>query len=168
MRAVLDPGRVTPLCSKPKSISNLSSAPAQCFSYQSYLRFRLSRHAGYRIIHGKNQLPMVLVKAVLDSVRVDEFESNVRNPSISTSYRNPNLAKPNQTVLDAQAKVCTGPTQTRPLSEVQAFKVLETILKSGKGKEFQSVHVFVSFSCNFSYMFFFFFFCRILLSLLSF
>lgn len=38
---------------------------------------------------------------------------------------------PNKTLLDAQARVCTGPTQTRPLDEEQAFKVLETILQSG-------------------------------------
>ncbi|CAL5368648.1 unnamed protein product [Camellia sinensis] len=33
-------------------------------------------------------------------------------------------------MLEAQAKVCTGPTQTRPLTEEQAFKVLDTILRS--------------------------------------
>lgn len=38
---------------------------------------------------------------------------------------------PNKTLLDAQARVCTGPTQTRPLDEEQAFKVLNTILQSG-------------------------------------
>jgi hypothetical protein len=38
---------------------------------------------------------------------------------------------PNKTLLDAQARVCTGPTQTRPLDEDQAFKVLTTILQSG-------------------------------------
>lgn len=61
-------------------------------------------------------------------------ESRVRNPAISTSYRNPDLPKPNQTVLEAQARVCTGPTQTKPLTEEQAFKVLDTILKSAKGE----------------------------------
>ncbi|KAJ0895929.1 hypothetical protein HanRHA438_Chr08g0328781 [Helianthus annuus] len=39
--------------------------------------------------------------------------------------------KPNQTVLEAQARVCTGPTQTKPLTEEQAFRVLDTILRSG-------------------------------------
>lgn len=39
---------------------------------------------------------------------------------------------PNKTLLEAQAKVCTGPTQTRPLDEAQARKVLTTILQSGK------------------------------------
>ena len=42
-----------------------------------------------------------------------------------------NAFGPNKTLLDAQAKVCTGPTQTRPLDEVQAYKVLITILQSG-------------------------------------
>lgn len=74
------------------------------------------------------------VKVALDSATLDELglpESNVRNPSVSTSYRNPRLPRPNQTVLDAQTKVCTGPTQTKPLSGEQAFEVLDTILKSG-------------------------------------
>ncbi|KAL8052652.1 hypothetical protein ABFX02_05G019200 [Erythranthe guttata] len=74
-----------------------------------------------------------LVKSVLDSAAVDEL-SGIRNPSVSTSYRNPRLSRPNQTVLDAQTKVCTGPTQTKPLNAEQAFKVLDTILKSVKGE----------------------------------
>ncbi|XP_073143006.1 uncharacterized protein [Henckelia pumila] len=79
----------------------------------------------------------VAVKVALDSETLDELgllESDFRNPSVSTSYRNPKLPRPNQTVLDAQTKVCTGPTQTKPLSEEQAFKVLDTILKSVKGE----------------------------------
>lgn len=56
------------------------------------------------------------------------------NPAVSTSYRNPGIRRPNQTVLDAQARVCTGPTQTRPLTVEQAVKVLDTILKSVKGE----------------------------------
>lgn len=75
------------------------------------------------------------IKAVLDSVSFDEL-SEIRNPAISTSYRNPKLRRPNQTVLDAQTKVCTGPTQTKPLNAEQAFKVLDTILKSGEFKLF--------------------------------
>ncbi|KAH6801960.1 anthranilate phosphoribosyltransferase [Perilla frutescens var. frutescens] len=73
------------------------------------------------------------VKAVLDSAHVDEL-SEIRNPAVSTSYRNPKSRRPNQTVLDAQTKVCTGPTQTKPLNAEQAFKVLDTILKSVKGE----------------------------------
>lgn len=37
-------------------------------------------------------------------------------------------------MLDAQAKICTGPTQTKPLNEEQARKVLDTILKSVCGE----------------------------------
>lgn len=78
------------------------------------------------------------IKAVLYSATVDEenglSETHIRNPAISTSYRNPKLRRPNQTVLDAQTKVCTGPTQTKPLNEEQAFKVLDTILRSAKGE----------------------------------
>jgi hypothetical protein len=50
---------------------------------------------------------------------------------LSSSYRRSTLTKPNQTVLEAQTRVCTGPTQTRPLDEQQAFKVFDTILRSG-------------------------------------
>lgn len=78
------------------------------------------------------------IKAVLYSAAVDEenglSKTHIRNPAISTSYRNPKLRRPNQTVLDAQTKVCTGPTQTKPLNEEQAFKVLDTILRSAKGE----------------------------------
>lgn len=75
------------------------------------------------------------VKATLDSATVEQLgipEFDIRNPSLSSSYRSPALPKPNQTVLEAQARVCTGPTQTRPLGEEQAFKVLDTILRSGR------------------------------------
>ncbi|KAI4384147.1 hypothetical protein MLD38_002335 [Melastoma candidum] len=41
---------------------------------------------------------------------------------------------PNLTLLDAQARVCTGPTQTRPLTQDHAFRVLDTILRSVKGE----------------------------------
>ncbi|KAL9240973.1 hypothetical protein vseg_015134 [Gypsophila vaccaria] len=56
------------------------------------------------------------------------------NPAISTAYRNTELRIPNRTVLDAQARVCTVPTQTKPLSEEQAFDVLNIILKSARGE----------------------------------
>lgn len=74
------------------------------------------------------------IKAVLDSALIEQLglsESEIRNPTISTSYRSSNFPKPNQTLLDAQARVCTGPNQTRALNEDQAFKVLDTILRSG-------------------------------------
>lgn len=75
--------------------------------------------------------------AVLDSDTVEKPgvpEFDLQNPSLSSSYRSPALPKPNQTVLEAQTRVCTGPTQTRPLDEQQAFKVFETILQSAKGE----------------------------------
>nr|KJB31180.1 hypothetical protein B456_005G179700 [Gossypium raimondii] len=74
---------------------------------------------------------------VLDSATIEQLglkESDTRNPSLSSTYRNSKLLKPNQTVLEAQARVCTGPTQTRPLSEEQTFKVLDTILRSVRGE----------------------------------
>lgn len=77
------------------------------------------------------------IKAVLDSEIIDQLglsEAEIRNPAISTSYRNSKLPKPNETVLDAQARVCTGPTQTKPLTEEQASKVLDTILRSARGE----------------------------------
>uniref|UniRef100_A0A803PGU5 Anthranilate phosphoribosyltransferase n=1 Tax=Cannabis sativa TaxID=3483 RepID=A0A803PGU5_CANSA len=76
-------------------------------------------------------------RAVLESATIDQFglsESDIRNPAVSSTYRSSELPKPNQTVLDAQARVCTGPTQTKPLSEEQATKVLDTILKSARGE----------------------------------
>ena len=93
---------------------------------QTSLRFP----SKYRI--GKSAC--LVVKAALDSAIMDQLglsESDIRNPSVSTSYRSSKLPKPNQTLLDAQARVCTGPTQTRPLSDEQAFKVFDTILRSG-------------------------------------
>jgi len=77
----------------------------------------------------RTKLSFTAAKAVLDSATVEQFD--VRNPSLSSSYRSSKLTRPNQTVLDAQTKVCTGPTQTKPLDEEQAFKVFDTILRSG-------------------------------------
>ncbi|XP_016572836.1 anthranilate phosphoribosyltransferase isoform X4 [Capsicum annuum] len=78
-----------------------------------------------------------VINAVSDSAPIEELrlqEPDIKNPALSTSYRNSVFPKPNQTVLDAQTKVCTGPTQTKPLNEEQAFKVLDTILRSAKGE----------------------------------
>ncbi|KAI3905206.1 hypothetical protein MKX01_017452 [Papaver californicum] len=75
-----------------------------------------------------------IVRCVLDSSIIDQLgpsESGIINPSISTSYRSLDIPKPNQTLLDAQARVCTGPTKTQPLTEEQSMKVLDTILRSG-------------------------------------
>ncbi|KAG7589662.1 Glycosyl transferase family 3 N-terminal domain superfamily [Arabidopsis suecica] len=77
------------------------------------------------------------IKAVLDSAMMEQLglkESDVMNPALSSTYRGSEIPKPNLTVLDAQARVCTGPTQTRPLSEEQAFKVFDTILRSARGE----------------------------------
>ncbi|XP_058091929.1 uncharacterized protein LOC131237896 [Magnolia sinica] len=77
------------------------------------------------------------VRFALDSATVEELrflKDDIRNPAISTSYRSSSIPRPNQTVLEAQARVCTGPTQTRPLSEEQACKVLDTILRSARGE----------------------------------
>lgn len=38
---------------------------------------------------------------------------------------------PNSTLLEAQSKVCTGPKQTRPLTEDGIRKVLHEIISSG-------------------------------------
>lgn len=92
-----------------------------------------SRHRWNR----RRKLSFTAVKAVLDSATVEQFgipEFDVRNPSLSTSYRSSKLTRPNQTVLDAQTKICTGPTQTKPLDEEQAFKVFDTILRSARGE----------------------------------
>ncbi|KAK3223436.1 hypothetical protein Dsin_010461 [Dipteronia sinensis] len=77
------------------------------------------------------------VKAALDSATIDQLglkESDIINPAITSSYRSSKFPKPNQTVLDALTRVCTGPTQTKPLTEDQAYKVLDTILKSARGE----------------------------------
>jgi hypothetical protein len=97
---------------------------------QSSLRFSSNR-SDSRI--GRKHC--LAVEATLDSATIDQLglrESDIRNPAVSSSYRSSKSRKPNQTVLDAQARVCTGPTQTKPLGEDQAFKVLDTILRSGK------------------------------------
>lgn len=68
-----------------------------------------------------------------------------------TSYVQPRVKMlqdavgPNKTLLDAQARVCTGPTQTRPLDEAQAFKVLNTVLQSGTLLLHNFLSVFLSF-----------------------
>ncbi|CAH2066592.1 unnamed protein product [Thlaspi arvense] len=77
------------------------------------------------------------IKAVLDSAMMEQLglkDSDIKNPAISSTYRRSSIPKANLTVLDAQARVCTGPTQTRPLTEEQAFKVFDTILRSARGE----------------------------------
>ncbi|KAG1342853.1 anthranilate phosphoribosyltransferase [Cocos nucifera] len=75
--------------------------------------------------------------AVRSAATIDEagfLEADIRNPAISTSYRPSNIPQPNRVVLEAQTKVCTGPEQTKPLSQEQAVVVLDTILRSAKGE----------------------------------
>lgn len=87
--------------------------------------------------------------AARDSATMDVQESSPRDPSISSSYRDSRLAMPNLTLLDAQGRVCTGPTQTRPLTEDQAFRVLDTILRSGSRVAFAVFCCFVvPFTCS--------------------
>ncbi|XP_039143351.1 anthranilate phosphoribosyltransferase [Dioscorea cayenensis subsp. rotundata] len=77
------------------------------------------------------------VRSALDSAIIDELglsDADLRNPTISTSYRRAEIPQPNKTVLEAQAKVCTGPEQTKPLSEEQMVRVLDTILRSARGE----------------------------------
>jgi len=66
---------------------------------------------------------------------------------LSSLYRSSKLTRPNQTVLDAQTKVCTGPTQSKPLDEEEAFKVFDTILRSG----FSFFLSFLSLNCVYNH-----------------
>ncbi|XP_024536819.1 uncharacterized protein LOC9646225 [Selaginella moellendorffii] len=52
--------------------------------------------------------------------------------STALAAKNRAPAAPNPLVLEAQGRVCTGQTQTRPLGEDQAFKVLQTIARSAR------------------------------------
>nr|CAB3445484.1 unnamed protein product [Digitaria exilis] len=71
----------------------------------------------------------------MEEAGLELLEEGVRrNPSVSDSYRPVGLPRPNATVLEAQARVCTGPGQTRPLGEEQAMRVLDTILRSAMGE----------------------------------
>ncbi|KAF5944071.1 hypothetical protein HYC85_018148 [Camellia sinensis] len=89
---------------------------------QTSLHFSPKDNHHHRLIRRKARFT---AKFVIDSATIDQLgilESNFRNPAVSTLHRSSKFRKPNQTVLEAQAKVCTGPTQTRPLTEEQAFK----------------------------------------------
>ncbi|XVE92363.1 hypothetical protein REPUB_Repub01dG0090700 [Reevesia pubescens] len=116
------------------SINSINSRNPNPSRTRTSLHF-LKRDGAHRLIGRKSRL--TATRAAFDSAILEQLglkESDIRNPSISSTYRNSRLPKPNQTVLDAQARVCTGPTQTRPLSEEQAFKVLDTILRSVRGE----------------------------------
>lgn len=117
------------------SLINPSPHPKLSFSRlpsQIQSRF-LSSSNRVSFLHWKHAVGRLFVRS---DATIDEGEHLVYghsnpNPSISSSYRPNKIPKSNQTVLEAQARVCTGPEQTKPLSEEQAFKVLDTILKSG-------------------------------------
>ncbi|ONK81230.1 uncharacterized protein A4U43_C01F26780 [Asparagus officinalis] len=76
-------------------------------------------------------------RSALYSERIDLtglLDSDPPNPAVSTSYRSSDIPRPNPIVLEAQARVCTGPEQTKPMTEEQAMVVLETILRSARGE----------------------------------
>lgn len=127
MKTLLNPELIL---SPTNSIFPIKTRNSTHFDPRAFLKLRFDdRHHWI----GRRKLSTT-VKALLDSTTVEQFgipEFDVRNPSLSSSYRSSALAMPNQTVLDAQTRVCTGPTQTRPLDEQQAFKVFDTILRSG-------------------------------------
>ncbi|KAI4328185.1 hypothetical protein L6164_020562 [Bauhinia variegata] len=132
MKVLLNPeASISPGCSIfSNKHQNLSRASVQSFP-------KLAAEDRSRWIGRFERKLCFTVKATLDSITFEQFgipEFDIRNPAMSSSYRSPSLPKPNQTVLEAQARVCTGPTQTRPLGGEQAFKVFDAILRSAKGE----------------------------------
>ncbi|KAB1207860.1 Anthranilate phosphoribosyltransferase [Morella rubra] len=127
MKALLNPEH---------SLSSIS--PIHANRPRNFLRSQTSLPFFFEYGDGRiGRKPCLTLKAALDASIIDQLglpESDIRNPAVSSSYRSSMFPKPNQTVLDAQARVCTGPTQTRPLGEDQAYKVLDTILRSAKGE----------------------------------
>ncbi|XP_072980229.1 uncharacterized protein [Typha angustifolia] len=121
----------------PKPDLSLSSSPVRKTSLlrsRNQVAFPLEEKKFGVSIRRKRGFAVV---AALDSSTINEaglLELDHRNPAISASYRPSDIPKPNQTVLEAQAKVCTGPEQTRPLNEEQAMRVLDTILRSARGE----------------------------------
>ncbi|GAV75326.1 hypothetical protein CFOL_v3_18805 [Cephalotus follicularis] len=116
------------------SLSSLDINKHPKFSRYTFLSFP-SKYQDRWIHIRKSCLTVKSTK--LDSATIDQLglrEPHIRNPSISSTYRCSKFPKPNQTVLEAQARVCTGPTQTKPLSEEQALKVFDTILRSARGE----------------------------------
>ncbi|KAK7250595.1 hypothetical protein RIF29_33123 [Crotalaria pallida] len=133
MKLLLHP---EPSLSSPHSIFHNKPPNTTHLPLPSFTKFRAD-HNHHRHGIGRQTLSSAAVKAVLDSATVEQFgipEFDIRNPALSTSYRSAALAKPNKTVLEAQGRVCTGPTQTRPLDEEKAFKVFDTILRSARGE----------------------------------
>ncbi|PON44884.1 Pyrimidine-nucleoside phosphorylase, bacterial/eukaryotic [Parasponia andersonii] len=134
MNALLDPQQLSSISLS----SSISTAKSRNWSRSPHIGTLLKLPATNldRRIGGRRRRCLT-TRAVLDAATIDQLglsESDIRNPGVSSSYRSSELPKPNQTVLDAQARVCTGPTQTRQLSEEQTSKVLDTILKSARGE----------------------------------
>ncbi|KAK3041839.1 hypothetical protein RJ639_000355 [Escallonia herrerae] len=131
MKALLNPD--APTFSSISHINNSFKFPSSTpVRTQTFLQF--PQKANFRWIQQKR---LLTTKAVTDAATIDHLElsdSGTRNPAVSSSYRSSKYPKPNQTVLEAQARICTGPTQTRPLTEEQALKVFDTILRSAKGE----------------------------------
>ncbi|KAI5419228.1 uncharacterized protein LOC127074935 [Lathyrus oleraceus] len=130
MKALLNP---EPILSQTSSFfPNKTPNPTRFHPHPFHNLFLQDRNRSIR----QRKLALT-AKALLDSAAVEQFgvpEFDVRNPSLSSSYRSSTLTRPNQTVLEAQTRVCTGPTQTRPLDDEQAFKVFDTILRSARGE----------------------------------
>ncbi|KAL7210292.1 hypothetical protein ACSBR1_031788 [Camellia fascicularis] len=79
---------------------------------QTSLHFSPKDNPHHRLIRRKARFT---AKSVIDSAMIDQLGIP---------------KKPNQTVLEAQAKVCTGPT---------AFNVLDTILRSGEDEKGEGI-----------------------------
>lgn len=128
MKALINPD--PKLCSSSPSCIFTKKINKQKRNESLVVHFRRKDEVG-RTELKKRQLSL---KATFDSATIDGLgirEPDIRNPTLSSSYRTSKFSKPNQTVLEAQTRVCTGPTQTKPLTEEQAFKVFDTILRSG-------------------------------------
>ncbi|KAK9707411.1 hypothetical protein RND81_07G196000 [Saponaria officinalis] len=113
-------------------LTSPSPPPTSAVKTTNHRILHLTSVKSNRLIHRRHDFSLKAV--TVDSSKLHFPGDTARNPEISTAYRNPELRIPNRIVLDAQPRVCTGPTQTKPLSEEQAFKVLNTILKSAKGE----------------------------------
>ncbi|RWW64765.1 hypothetical protein BHE74_00027990 [Ensete ventricosum] len=127
--------------------------PRFSFSFTNPTLF-LNSINGVSFRRGGNRIGGLSFRANARSA-IDEaelLESGHPNPTISSSYRPPTIPQPNQTVLEAQARVCTGPEQTRPLTEEQAFKVLDTILKSGECSYFEVAVGYFGMLLSYSYV----------------
>ncbi|KAK9104377.1 hypothetical protein Scep_021221 [Stephania cephalantha] len=131
MRALKNPNPTSPIHqSKPTRLANL---------HNQLVSLSTRHHHHHRLVHSQRRRRGSIVRAALNSpwATIDELgllDAGFKNPSVSTSYRVSEIPRPNRTVLEAQARVCTGPTQTKPLTEDQAYKVLDTILRSVKGE----------------------------------